>query len=119
MPTWLREFLPILLLLVAVSIVFARLPRIDMGHSARYLSRRRWNWLPLGLTYAFLYMGRYNLTVSKNALGDLMSKSDFGYIFGPSAVILVGTRGWPDETARHCLGQSPQFLSCWGLNNPV
>jgi len=26
-------------------------------------------------------MGRYNLTVSKNALGDLMSKADFGTIF--------------------------------------
>ena len=39
------------------------------------------NWLPLGLTYALLYMGRYNLTVSKNAFGELMSKSDFGTIF--------------------------------------
>ncbi|OGR11377.1 MAG: hypothetical protein A2341_12955 [Deltaproteobacteria bacterium RIFOXYB12_FULL_58_9] len=35
----------------------------------------------MGLTYAFLYMGRYNLTVSKNALGDLMTKEDFGIIF--------------------------------------
>src|SRR5204863_3514893 len=31
--------------------------------------------------YAFLYMGRYNLTVSKNAFGTLMSKEDFGLIF--------------------------------------
>ena len=50
-------------------------------HSAAYRNRRVLNWLPMGLTYAFLYMGRYNLTVSKNALGDLMSKSDFGIIF--------------------------------------
>ena len=35
----------------------------------------------MGLTYAFLYMGRYNLTVSKNALGDLMTNEDFGIIF--------------------------------------
>jgi OPA family glycerol-3-phosphate transporter-like MFS transporter len=35
----------------------------------------------MGLTYALLYMGRYNLTVSKNAVGELMSKSDFGIIF--------------------------------------
>jgi len=34
-----------------------------------------------------LYMGRYNLTVSKNALGDLMSKAAFGEIFGVGAVI--------------------------------
>ncbi|GAB4343170.1 MAG: MFS transporter [Calditrichia bacterium] len=50
-------------------------------HSQAFRIRRLLNWLPLGLTYAFLYMGRYNLTVSKNALGDLMSKSDFGIIF--------------------------------------
>jgi sugar phosphate permease len=36
----------------------------------------------MGLTYAFLYMGRYNLTVAKNALGSLMTKEDFGWIFG-------------------------------------
>jgi OPA family glycerol-3-phosphate transporter-like MFS transporter len=35
----------------------------------------------MGLTYAFLYMARYNLTVSKTALGQMMSKSDFGIIF--------------------------------------
>lgn len=50
-------------------------------HSAAYRRRRVLNWLPLGLTYALLYMGRYNLTVSKNAFGDLMSKADFGTIF--------------------------------------
>jgi len=35
----------------------------------------------MGLTYAFLYMGRYNLTVSKNALGEAMTKEDFATIF--------------------------------------
>lgn len=50
-------------------------------HGSAYRIRRFLNWFPMGLTYAFLYMGRYNLTVSKNALGDLMSKSDFGIIF--------------------------------------
>ena len=54
-------------------------------HSAAYQRRRLFNWFPLGLTYALLYMGRYNLTVSKTALGDLMSKADFGTIFGVGA----------------------------------
>lgn len=45
------------------------------------------NWFPLGLAYAFLYMGRYNLTVAKNALGDLMTKADFGEIFGFGAIV--------------------------------
>ena len=51
-------------------------------HSSAFRFRRFLNWFPMGLTYAFLYMGRYNLTVSKNALGDqLMTKEDFGIIF--------------------------------------
>lgn len=50
-------------------------------HSPRFRRRRAINWLPLGFTYAFLYMGRYNLTVSKNALGNLMPKEAFGIIF--------------------------------------
>jgi len=50
-------------------------------HSKEFRWRRFFNWFPMGLTYAFLYMARYNLTVSKNALGEMMSKSDFGIIF--------------------------------------
>jgi OPA family glycerol-3-phosphate transporter-like MFS transporter len=54
---------------------------MTIHHSAAFRRRRVMNWLPLGLTYALLYMGRYNLTVSKNAFGDLMTKSEFGEIF--------------------------------------
>ncbi|MEW6736708.1 MAG: MFS transporter, partial [Acidobacteriota bacterium] len=32
-------------------------------HSREYRTRRFFNWFPLGLTYATLYMGRYNLNV--------------------------------------------------------
>ncbi len=49
--------------------------------------RRFMNWFPMGLTYALLYMGRYNLTVAKNSLGDLMTKEDFGLIFGAGTVV--------------------------------
>ena len=55
-------------------------------HSRAFRRRRALNWLPLGLTYAFLYMARYNLTVSKNALGDLMSKESFGIIFAAGTI---------------------------------
>lgn len=57
-----------------------------LGHSAAFRRRRIMNWMPLGLTYAFLYMARYNLTVSKNALGDLMSKEAFGIIFAAGTI---------------------------------
>lgn len=81
----LQQFLPILILIVVVSFVLSRLPKVDLGHSPEFLRRRVWNWLPLGLTYAFLYMGRYNLTVAKNALGDVITIADFNTIF------MVGT----------------------------
>lgn len=82
-----REFLPIAILLGAVWIVLARLPKSDIEYSQAFRKRRVMNWLPLGLTYAFLYMGRYNLTVSKNAFGDLMTKADFGTIFAVGTVV--------------------------------
>jgi OPA family glycerol-3-phosphate transporter-like MFS transporter len=57
-----------------------------MGHGSRFMVRRLINWFPLGMTYAFLYMGRYNLNVSKNAMGTLMSKEDFGLIFAAGTI---------------------------------
>src|SRR5438045_7792932 len=65
-------------LVVIVSLYFYNNP---LKHSRWFLIRRFINWFPLGMTYAFLYMGRYNLVVSKNALGSLMSIQDFGTIF--------------------------------------
>ncbi len=90
MPKWLEELAPILLLLVAIAIVINRLPRVELGHSDRYRHRRARNWLPVGLLYSFLYMGRYNLTVAKGVFEDmvdatgapLMTNADFGTIFG-------------------------------------
>src|SRR6267142_1802494 len=67
-----------LCLVVIVSLYFYNNP---LKHGRWFMIRRFINWFPLGMTYAFLYMGRYNLTVSKNALGSLMSKEDFGLIF--------------------------------------
>ena len=55
-------------------------------HSGAYRFRRALNWVPLGFAYAFLYMGRYNLTVSKSVMGDaLMTKAQFGEIFAVGA----------------------------------
>src|SRR5260370_33906283 len=65
-------------LAVVIGLYFYNNP---LKHSRWYMIRRFINWFPLGMTYAFLYMGRYNLNVSKNALGTLMSKEDFGLIF--------------------------------------
>jgi len=57
-----------------------------LKHGGWFMMRRFINWFPLGMTYAFLYMGRYNLQVSKNALGTLMTKEDFGIIFAVGTI---------------------------------
>src|SRR4051812_20254216 len=58
-----------------------------MGHSKQFMFRRFVNWFPLGMSYAFIYMARYNLNVSKNALGNMMTKEDFGLIFGAGTLV--------------------------------
>ena len=86
---YLSELAPIAILLVVITIAIGRLPKVEgLGHSDAYLRRRIMNWLPLGLTYAFLYMGRYNIKVSQHKFGDimyegapLMTNSDFATIF--------------------------------------
>jgi len=43
----------------------------------------------MGLTYAMLYMGRYNLTKAQTSLGktQLMTKEDFGLIFAVGTIV--------------------------------
>ena len=71
-------------LAIVVGLYFYNNP---LRHGRWFMVRRFINWFPLGMTYAFLYMGRYNLTVSKTALGSLMSKEDFGWIFGVGTAV--------------------------------
>jgi OPA family glycerol-3-phosphate transporter-like MFS transporter len=59
----------------------------QIDHCSEFRFRRFINWFSIGLAYAFLYMGRYNLTVAKNALGDLMTKAEFGNIFGVGSLV--------------------------------
>ena len=95
MPIWFEKFLPILILLAVIAFVIGRLPKIELGHSEDFRRRRILNWLPLGLTYAFLYMGRYNLKVSKHVFEQMtdgageimMSNSGFNDIFGYGTLV--------------------------------
>ena len=91
----LEKMAPILLLLAVIVVVLIRLPKVDVGHTKAFRHRRVQNWLPMGLLYAFFYMGRYNLTVSKgvfekltDAAGDpVMTNADFGWIFGVGTAV--------------------------------
>ena len=73
---------PVTIALCLVAVVIAYFFSNPMKHGRWFMMRRFINWFPLGMTYAFLCMGRYNIIVAKGALGTLMSKSDLGIIFG-------------------------------------
>lgn len=72
-----------IIMAVVIWLYFAKNP---MNHSRAFQIRRFTNWFPLGLSYAFLYMGRYNLNVVKNALGANMNKEQFGLIFAAGTI---------------------------------
>src|SRR5580693_7192779 len=66
--------------LCLVAVIVAYFCSNPLGHSNWFVTRRFINWLPLGMTYAFLCMGRFNLIVAKGALGPLMDNEDLGII---------------------------------------
>jgi MFS transporter, OPA family, glycerol-3-phosphate transporter len=70
-----------------IAIVVLYFYNNPLGHGRWFMMRRFINWFPLGMTYAFLCMGRYNLIVAKSALGTLMSNKDLGIIFGVGTVV--------------------------------
>ncbi len=84
MPAWLRELIPILVLLAVIAAVLSRLPKADLGHSPAYVRRRVQNWLPVGLTYAFLYMARYNLNAT---IGPVFDKAQFSDIYAAGTLV--------------------------------
>lgn len=84
MPNWLSELLPIVGLLVVISLVVTRLPKVDLGHSRAFVTRRFFNWFPVGLTYAFLYFGRYNLNRAADYLFD---NEQFSNIYAVGTVV--------------------------------
>jgi OPA family glycerol-3-phosphate transporter-like MFS transporter len=74
----------LLALIAVIAIYFAN---NSLEHSRVFLIRRFVNWFPLGMTYAFMYMARYNLNVAKNSLGEQMTNKDIGIIFGVGAFV--------------------------------
>lgn len=79
------ELIPIGILVTVITVVVMRLPRVDVGHTDAFRRRRALNWLPLGITYALLYFGRYNLVVLKDV--QAITEGQYGYIFGAGAAV--------------------------------
>lgn len=58
-------------------------------HSDAFLSRRTANWLVLGVTYATMYMGRYNFGLVNKKLSDIygFDKTQIGTIISTASAI--------------------------------
>jgi len=80
-------FYPITIALCLLAVIVVYFLNNPLGHGNRFLVRRFINWFPLGMTYAFLCMGRYNIIVAKGALGVLMTKKELGIIFGVGTLV--------------------------------
>jgi hypothetical protein len=78
------DLLPIGILIVVITLVVVRLPKVELGHSRAFRHRRLLNWLPLGLTYSFLYMARYNM---KQFQGIGLTELEYGTVFGVGSAV--------------------------------
>ncbi len=78
------DLLPIGILIAVIGFVVLRLPRVPLGHSIAFRRRRLLNWLPLGLTYSFLYFGRYNI---KQFQGFGLDEAGYGTVFGIGSAV--------------------------------
>ena len=79
-----EDFLPILILIGVIAVVLWRLPKVQLGHSKAFKNRRLLNWLPLGLTYSFLYFARYNI---KSFQGIGLTEAEYGTVFGVGSLV--------------------------------
>lgn len=70
-----------------VFVIWLYFSHNPLNHTKKFMMGRFINWFPLGMTYAFLYMARYNLNVVKNAMGAAMTKEEFGLIFGAGTTV--------------------------------
>ena len=79
-----EDLLPIGILIVVIALVLIRLPKVQLGHSIAFRRRRLLNWLPLGLTYSFLYFARYNI---KAFQGVGLTEMEYGTVFGVGTAV--------------------------------
>jgi MFS transporter, OPA family, glycerol-3-phosphate transporter len=75
----------VLLCIAAITVIYFL--NNPLRHGRWFMQRRFINWFPLGMTYSFMYMARYNLNVAKTALGTEMTNEEFGTIFGVGAFV--------------------------------
>ena len=57
----------VLLCIAAITVIYFQ--NNPLEHSRRFMLRRFVNWFPLGMTYSFMYMARYNPQCGQDRAG--------------------------------------------------
>ncbi len=81
------DLLPIGILIVVITVVIIRLPKVELGHTTAFRKRRLLNWLPLGLSYSFLYFGRYNIKMFQGEFEGGLTAAQYGTVFGVGSAV--------------------------------
>src|SRR6185437_16088551 len=76
-------FLFVLITLAVVIWIYFKVN--PLKHGSWFMMRRFINWFPLGMSYAFLYIARFNIIASQHPLA--MSNKEFGSIFGAGSLV--------------------------------
>ena len=86
---YVKNILPILIIIAVIGLVVWRLPKVEIKHTPAFVARRNVNWICLGLTYAFLYFGRYNLAVARTVLDsqNILTNELYGEIYSIGSIV--------------------------------
>ncbi|MBO4349354.1 MAG: MFS transporter [Proteobacteria bacterium] len=89
MPDFVMNILPIGIIIAVIALVVWRLPKVEIQHTPEFVRRRNLNWIFLGLTYAFLYFGRYNLAVARTVLDTegILTNEIYGQIYSIGSIV--------------------------------
>ena len=85
-------------------------------HSAAFKRRRALNWLTLGVTYAAMYMGRYNLSFANKALSDTYGwdKTQIGSIISIALTIYGVSALFNGPVADRIGGRKAMLIGVFG-----
>jgi OPA family glycerol-3-phosphate transporter-like MFS transporter len=97
------------LLAYIITLYFKRNP---LHHSPKFMWVRFLSWFPLGMSYAFLYMARYNLDTLASA--EVITKADKSMISGWGFLIYAASLFFSGPLIDRVGGKKGMIIGCLG-----
>lgn len=98
-----------MLLTYIITLYFMRNP---LKHSGRFMWRRFLSWFPLGMTYAFMYMARYNLDTLATA--EVITKAEKSQISGWGFFVYAAALFVTGPLIDRLGGKKGMIMACMG-----